>query len=167
MDNFTFVLVNFDSEEHRQVLLHLLDSYASLPIGQGRPLDPQKKAQLWRSLNERKSWIYAFLGYLGTNPVAVAITMEGFSTFQCQPLLNIHDFYVSQAWQGKGIGKHFLSRILRHASAAGFAKVTLEVLSENIIAKNLYRSLGFSPYHNSVGGDAEFWQCMLADDMHQ
>lgn len=162
MDEFGFIAVDFDSAFHQKELIDLLNGYSSLPIGQGKPLGEKQGMELWKKLGARRSWVHGFLGYVNAEAVALAITMEGFSTFQGEPLLNIHDFYVADNWQGKGIGTWFLRSLINHASSAGFGKVTLEVLSGNIPAKRLYRSLGFRPYENPVGGIAEFWQCQLA-----
>ena len=161
MDDFAFVAVDFDSESHRQELIYLLNSYASLPIGQGKPLGETQRMELWKNLGARRSWVHAFLGYVNDEAVALTITMEGFSTFQGEPLLNIHDFYVADTWQGKGVGTWFLGKLLNHARQSGFGKITLEVLAGNIAAKRLYHRLGFAPYDNPVGGNAEFWQCRL------
>lgn len=157
------VHVNFTSEEHRQALTILLNSYASLPVGQGEALSTDRLAAIWRALGER-SWVHAFLAYDHMKPVAMAICLEGFSTFQCAPLLNIHDFYVSEDFQGQGVGKALLLQIAEEAKQAGFCKITLEVLENNLPAKALYRSLGFVPYHNPIAGNAEFWQKILLSE---
>ncbi|MBU2732684.1 GNAT family N-acetyltransferase [Acidithiobacillus ferridurans] len=151
------VHVNFSSDDHRQALTTLLNSYARLPVGQGEALSASSLAAIWQALGER-SWVHAFLAYDQIKPVAMAICLEGFSTFQCAPLLNIHDFYVTEELHGQGVGKALLLQIAEEAKQAGFCKITLEVLENNLPAKALYRSLGFAPYHNPVAGNAEFWQ---------
>lgn len=156
------VHVNFSMEAHRQALTTLLNGYACLPVGQGEALSADRLAAIWQALGER-TWVHAFLAYDHMNiPVAMAICLEGFSTFQCAPLLNIHDFYVSEDFQGQGVGKALLLQIAEEARQAGFCKITLEVLENNLPAKALYRSLGFAPYHNPIAGNAEFWQKVLS-----
>ncbi|MEY2342656.1 N-acetyltransferase family protein [Acidithiobacillus sp. IBUN Pt1247-S3] len=152
--------VDFTSEDHRRALTGLLDGYARLPVGQGKSLGAERLAAIWRALGER-SWVHAFLAFEHGEPVALAICLEGFSTFQCAPLLNIHDFYVADAYQGQGVGKRFLHAVADTAERLGFCKITLEVLESNLPAKALYRRLGFAPYHNETAGNAEFWQKAL------
>ena len=64
--------------------------------------------------------------------------MEGFSTFACKPLLNIHDFAVLRPYRGQGIGKLMLGRVKQLAKNLGCCKITLEVLEGNTVARHLY-----------------------------
>ncbi|WP_308389441.1 GNAT family N-acetyltransferase [Acidithiobacillus sp. AMEEHan] len=161
MQNLRFAEVNYDSDVDKRHLLTLLNEYATLPIGQGKPIAEDRLSSLWENLGRRRLWVHAFLGYIDVEAVAMAITIEGFSTFQGEPLLNIHDFFVSEPWQGRAVGTTFLTHVIEYAKNSGFGKITLEVLSENVRAKHLYRRLGFSPYSNPIGGSAEFWQKWL------
>ena len=72
----------------------------------------------------------------------MAIYLEGFSTFACRPLLNLHDLGVSPRFQGQGVGKALLSALEQRGLAMGCCKITLEVLEGNAVAQGLYRKQG-------------------------
>jgi ribosomal protein S18 acetylase RimI-like enzyme len=71
----------------------------------------------------------------------VATCFEGFSTFACQPLLNIHDVAVHPAHRGQGIGKQLLAG---GSPGSCCCKLTLEVLEGNKVAQAAYRASGFA-----------------------
>ncbi|WP_373316878.1 GNAT family N-acetyltransferase [Chitinolyticbacter albus] len=48
------------------------------------------------------------VAFQGEAPAGIAICFEGFSTFACRPLLNIHDLAVSPDLRGQGIGARLL-----------------------------------------------------------
>jgi ribosomal protein S18 acetylase RimI-like enzyme len=86
----------------------------------------------------------------------------GFSTFACQPLLNIHDVIVSLPYRGRGLSKLMLQLAEQIAIDSGCCKMTLEVLEHNYIAQKAYRSIGFDGYElNPAMGKALFWEKKL------
>ncbi len=92
----------------------------------------------------------------------MAIYLEGFSTFACRPLLNLHDLGVAEKFQGRGVGKALLSALEERARDLGCCKITLEVLEGNAVAQGLYRKLGFEGYAlDETTGRAMFWQKKL------
>ena len=89
--------------------------------------------------------------------------IEGFSTFACQPLVNIHDVVVLQAYRGQRIGQHMLALVDGIARERGACKLTLEVLSGNSGAMQLYRRVGFDNYQlDPAAGQAQFLQKWLS-----
>ena len=95
-------------------------------------------------------------------PAGVAIYLEGFSTFACRPLVNLHDLGVSPRFQGLGVGKQLLGALEERARQMGCCKITLEVLEGNAVAQGLYRKLGFEGYAlDDTTGRAMFWQKKL------
>jgi GNAT superfamily N-acetyltransferase len=90
------------------------------------------------------------------------IAFMGFSTFQCRPLLNIHDVIVHPDHRGKGISKLLMRKAEEIARELGCCKLTLEVLERNEIAKRSYASCGFCAYElDPMLGKAEFWEKKL------
>jgi ribosomal protein S18 acetylase RimI-like enzyme len=75
--------------------------------------------------------------------VGMAICFLGFSTFNAQPLINIHDFMVLEAYRNRGIGKALLMTVERIARERKCCKITLEVQMKNTAARGIYQSSGF------------------------
>ncbi len=94
--------------------------------------------------------------------VGLAICFDGFSTFYCQKLLNIHDFAVSSSQRRKGLGRLLMTTIDEYCRREHYCKITLEVLEGNHAAKKLYLETGFAAYElDPVMGKAMFWQKVL------
>jgi GNAT superfamily N-acetyltransferase len=99
-------------------LVMLLDAYASDPAGGGEPLSTFAKASLVRELAARPQ-AYSVLAFDGAQPVGLVNCIEGFSTFACKPLVNVHDVAVVASHRGRGIAVQMLrernvSMTLRH-----------------------------------------------------
>lgn len=137
--------VDFNNPVHTQALLQMLNEYACDPMGGGEPLSDYCQAHLIDALKARPN-VFAVVAWADTLPAGFSICMEGFSTFACQALLNIHDFAVSPAFRGQGIGRQLLQHLENLARARQCCKLTLEVLHGNQLAQKLYRSVGFAPY---------------------
>jgi acetyltransferase len=60
---------------------------------------------------------------------------------------------VGDAWQGKGIGRRLLVRLIELARAQGIQRLEGEMLSENLPIRNLLASLGFAFRRDPEGGD--------------
>jgi len=92
-------------------------------------------------------------------PAGLAICFEGFSTFACKKLLNIHDLCVLSEFRRRGIGSALIFEIENFAKQLDCCKLTLEVLSGNFAAKQAYIQAGFAGYElDPESGFAEFWQ---------
>ena len=102
------------------------------------------------------------LAFISGEPVGLVNCFEGFSTFQCRPLVNIHDVAVVAQHRGLGISQKMLAKVEEIARQRGCCKLTLEALEGNTIAQNAYRKLGFAGYElDPVMGKAMFWQKAL------
>ena len=96
-------------------------------------------------------------------PVGLVNCIEGFSTFACRPLVNVHDVAVLASHRGRRIGELMLALVEVLARERGACKLTLEVLSGNRSAMTLYQRCGFAPYQlDPALGDARFLQKKLA-----
>jgi acetyltransferase len=65
---------------------------------------------------------------------------------------------VADAWQGKGIGRRLLVRLLEIARSRGIARFEGEMLAENQPIRSLLASLGFSFHREPDGGDLVFFE---------
>jgi ribosomal protein S18 acetylase RimI-like enzyme len=95
-------------------------------------------------------------------PAGLAVSFEGYSTFQARPLLNLHDFVVDPEFRGRGVALGLLSRLEREARSRGCCKITLEVLEGNARARGIYARFGFAGYElDPATGKALFLQKKL------
>ena len=153
--------VDFSNPEHGRQVLAMLNEYASGPMGGNSPLPDYAQQNLIAELARRPT-APALLARVDGQPAGVAIYLEGFSTFACRPLINLHDLGVSPRFQGLGVGKQLLGALEDRARQMGCCKITLEVLEGNAVAQGLYRKLGFEGYAlDDTTGRAMFWQKKL------
>lgn len=147
---------------HGSAVLTLLDAYARGEMGGGAPLADDVRQQLLPAL-QRRPQAHVLLAFSAGQPAALAICMEGFSTFACKPLLNIHDFMVAEGFRGRGLSQRMLAQVEALARQLGCCKITLEVLEGNTVAQRAYRAFGFDGYELlPETGKALFWQKKLA-----
>ena len=155
------VEANLADPRHAEAVVSLLDEYAADPMGGGEPLSEYARNNLVSELAARAS-IRIVLAFEGDDPAGIALCIEGFSTFSCRPLVNIHDLAVSFRYRGRGIGRELIAQVERIARATGCCKITLEVLEGNAPAQSLYRSCGFAGYQlDPELGRAMFLQRLL------
>ncbi|MFV9474220.1 GNAT family N-acetyltransferase [Advenella sp. RU8] len=136
------IIADLENPVHAAAILTVLNDYASDPTGGGQELSAHVQKNLIASLKKRSN-IYTILAFRQQQPAGIALCIEGFSTFACKPLLNIHDFAVLRAYRGQGIGKLMLGRVRQLAKNLGCCKITLEVLEGNTVARKLYTDEGF------------------------
>jgi ribosomal protein S18 acetylase RimI-like enzyme len=147
--------------EHGAAIVRLMDEYARDPMGGGQGLSEHAKANLVAALAARSN-ARSVLAYIDTEAVGLVNCLEGFSTFACAPLLNVHDVMVSQAFRGQGIAPLMLAKVEEMARAMGCCKLTLEVLEGNLVAQRTYRAAGFKGYAlDPEMGQALFWEKKL------
>ena len=158
---FTVCRADYANPAHAAALVHLLDAYAADPMGGGEGLSDFAKAHLIPSLAARPQ-AYSVLAYLGDVPVGLVNCIEGFSTFACRPLVNVHDVAVLAAYRGRGIANQMLALCEAVARERGACKMTLEVLQGNAGAVRVYQRFGFAGYQlGSAMGQASFMQKWL------
>jgi ribosomal protein S18 acetylase RimI-like enzyme len=154
-------------QTHADALVMLLDAYARDIAGGGEPLSDHVKANLVRELASRPQ-VYSILAFDGEAPVGLVNCIEGFSTFACKPLVNVHDVAVLASHRGQGIAAQMLSLAAEIAQQRGAVKLTLEVLTGNRSAIALYERLGFEGYQLDPSmGTATFMQKKLPSVANQ
>jgi ribosomal protein S18 acetylase RimI-like enzyme len=152
---------NLYDPNHAEAIVALLNSYAEGPMGGGVPLSEYVRNNLVLKLAQRSD-LLALLAFDEQLAVGVMIGFEGFSTFHCKPLLNIHDLIVTPSHRRQGIAKMLFKYAEEIATARGCCKVTLEVLEGNLGAQSLYRTLGYCGYAlDPAMGNALFWEKKL------
>jgi ribosomal protein S18 acetylase RimI-like enzyme len=147
--------------EHARAFIGLLDAYAMDQTGGGAPLSEFVRANLASELRKRDT-AHVVLAYVDDTPAGLLVCIEGFSTFACKPLFNIHDAIVLPQYRGQGVFRRMLEKLETIARATGCCKITLEVLEGNHAAQAVYRATGFEGYAlDPALGRAMFWQKKL------
>jgi ribosomal protein S18 acetylase RimI-like enzyme len=155
------VRARYDDPAHATALIELLDHYARDPAGGGEPLSDFARGNLVSALAARP-FIFSVLAFDGATPVGLVNAIEGFSTFACQPLVNVHDVVVAASHRGRGIAAQLFAEVEAIARERGACKLTLEVLDGNASARALYQRLGFTAYQlDPEMGQAQFLQKWL------
>ncbi len=146
---------------HANAIVALLNAYALDIMGGGVALSPFAQANLVTELQKRDT-AHVILAFVDDQPAGLVICIEGFSTFACQPLLNIHDVTVLPPFRGQGIARRMLAKAEEIALQRGCCKLTMEVLEGNAVARALYASCGYAAYAlDPQMGSAMFWQKKL------
>ena len=155
---------DYAKPRHAQVLVELLDAYAQDPMGGGEPLSDFAKQNLVACLAARPQAfsVLAFASADETQPLGLMNCIEGFSTFACKPLVNVHDVVVLPAYRGQRVAERMFALVHAIAHERGACKLTLEVLSGNLGALRLYARMGFAQYQlDPAAGSAQFLQKWL------
>lgn len=157
---------DYDNSVHAKALVSLLNAYASDPMGGAKPLSEFAKVNLVPALAARAQ-AFSVLAFdvpeaSDEIPIGLVNCIEGFSTFACRPLVNVHDVVVLPAYRGQRIAEKMLLLVEKIARARGACKLTLEVLAGNAGAIKLYTRVGFASYQlDPAMGQAQFLQKRL------
>ena len=153
---------DYQNPGHARALVALLDAYAQDPAGGGEPLSDFARTHLVAELAARPQ-AFSVLAFADEQPVGLVNCIEGFSTFACRPLVNIHDVAVLPSHRGQRVAGEMLALAVTIARERGACKLTLEVLQGNASAIRLYQRTGFAGYQlDPAMGQAQFFQKWLA-----
>ena len=156
---------NYSDAFHADAIVQLLDAYAQDQAGGGQGLSGFTKQNLVAELAKRPQ-AFSVLAFditdQGDVPVGLVNCIEGFSTFACKPLVNVHDVVVLSSHRGQRVAEQMLALAEEVALQRGACKLTLEVLSGNTSAIKLYERIGFAAYQlDPAMGSALFLQKWL------
>lgn len=152
---------NYTNPQHAEDLVTLLNGYALDPMGGAQALSEYTQLNLVNALNNTPNAL-TVLCYVDGKPAGLINCFQGFSTFKCKPILNIHDVTVNSEFRGLGISIKMMEKVESIAKERGVCKLTLEVLQGNEVAKNAYIKFGFAGYElDPAMGKAMFWEKAL------
>ena len=155
--NIEVIRVDYSAEEQAKAIRQLLNSYACDPMGGGRPLADSVLSNIVSEL-AKLPHAFSVMGFVDGQAAGLVNCFEGFSTFECKPLVNVHDMIVLKAYRGNGLSLKMLEKVEAIAIQKGCCKLTLEVLAGNSAARAAYTKFGFSGYElNPEAGAALFW----------
>ena len=152
------IRADLTNPKHAEALVNLMREYALDPMGGGKELPEKVLTNLAAELHKRQG-AHVILAFKDKQAIGLVNCIEGFSTFACQPLLNIHDAIVTKAYRGQGILQKLFAEAEQIAKENGCCKLTLEVLEGNLSAQKAYLKFGFSGYElDPKMGKALFWE---------
>jgi GNAT superfamily N-acetyltransferase len=155
------LIADYRDAAQAAAVVDLLDTYARDPAGGGTPLDAAVREGLPAALAARPQ-AFSVLAFDGDTPVGLINCIEGFSTFACKPLVNVHDVVVLPSHRGQRVAQKMFARVEEEARKRGACKLTLEVLSGNAPALRSYEREGFIGYQlDPAFGQAVFLQKKL------
>ena len=154
----TLERVNHLDSKHAADIGYLMNCYASDPMGGGSPLATEITSRLATELS-KISHAFSIICYVSKKPAGLINCFEAFSTFQCKPIVNVHDIVVVEEFRGRGISHLLLLEVENMAVEKNSCKITLEVLERKTPAKNSYIKFGFKDYElDPTFGKAMFWE---------
>lgn len=155
------IQVDYHNPQHAHHMIELLDCYATDPMGGGVVLSDYTAQNLVPELAKRND-AFSLIAYVDGQPAGLINCFEGFSTFACKPLVNIHDVVVASEYRRLGISRRMFDQVEQIAQDKGCCKLTLEVLEGNSIAQSAYENYGFNQYKlDDSKGAAMFWEKKL------
>ena len=148
---------SYTNAVHADAIGLLLNYYAEDPMGGGHSLPADLLQQLPAELAKRPH-AFSVLAFVGGEPAGLVNCFEGFSTFACRPLVNVHDVVVKEQFRGLGLSQKMLQKVEEIARQRGCCKITLEVLEGNTLAQAAYRKFGFDDsVFDPAHGRMLFW----------
>lgn len=148
---------SYTNAVHADAIGLLLNQYAEDPMGGGHSLPADLLQQLPAELAKRPH-AFSVLAFVGGEPAGLVNCFEGFSTFACRPLVNVHDVMVKEQFRGLGLSQKMLQKVEEIARQRGCCKITLEVLEGNTLAQAAYRKFGFDDsVFDPAHGRMLFW----------
>lgn len=157
-DVLTVRLADWSNPDDGQIVVDLLNHYAQDPMGGAAPLKQYVKDNLPQAMAATPG-AFSAIGFLNDKPVALANCFSTLSTFACKPIINIHDLAVLPAARGRGVGQKMLAFVEEEAKKRDACKITLEVLTGNVVARKVYERFGFAAYTlDETTGHALFLQ---------
>ncbi|CAA0092637.1 Uncharacterised protein [Zhongshania aliphaticivorans] len=95
-------IADYRAKEDRAAIELLMAHYAVDPMGGGVALSETVLSGLCDALASVTN-AATLLIYCDRKPAGLATVFQGFSTFACKPLLNIHDVIVLPKYRGQGL----------------------------------------------------------------
>ncbi len=152
------ILADYHNPRHGKHIIELLDCYATDAMGGGVALNDYVAQNLVPTLAKRQD-AFSLIAYVDRQPAGLMNCFEGFSTFKCQPLINIHDVVVAEEYRRLGVSRALFDRAESIAKQRNCCKLTLEVIEGNSVAIKAYERFGFRHYTlDETHGGAMFWE---------
>jgi ribosomal protein S18 acetylase RimI-like enzyme len=151
MNDRQIEVVDADLSDPQQAeeFLRLIAAYMADPMGGAPAWNDDRRSRVISELKKQPGLLVLFAKD-GAEYVGVVTCFQTFSTFLAMPMLNIHDIYVEPTHRGLGIGKKLIQHVDMRARENDCGKITLEVRKDNLSARGLYKSQGYSEAPHSM-----------------
>lgn len=106
-------------------------------IGEG-VLSEERAERLSRAVDKRD--ITFFFAKRGFRAVGMVSIVKAFSTFNCNDIGVVEDFYIEPVFRGQGIGRMLVYSLIEWAKKEGIKSLTV---TSSEVDEDMYRSLGF------------------------
>jgi ribosomal protein S18 acetylase RimI-like enzyme len=148
---------SYTNPVHAEAIGVVLNAYAQDPMGGGHAL-PEDIVQRLPGELAKRPHAFSVLAFVDGEPAGLVNCFEGFSTFACRPLVNVHDVSVVPKFRGLGLSQKMLRKVEDITRQRGGCKITLEVLEGNTVAQASYGKFGFAPgMFDPAHGRMLFW----------
>lgn len=151
-----YEIIDLNNPNHQQALFDLMNAYMKDPMGNQTALSKDLFERIKTGLQDQNNYL-GILAVLQGRYIGLANCFFAYSTFKAAKLINIHDFIVLPDKRGQGIGRFLMKAVKEEAKNNGCCKITLEVRTDNPVAKKLYLTEGF----DKSNPEYLFWQCPL------
>ena len=135
--------------DHAESFLKLTAAYMADPMGGVEAWNEDQKTTVVKEMKDHPGALILF-AKADNEYVGICTCFYAYSTFLAKPLLNIHDIYVEEAYRGNGVGKKLLIAVEEIALKNNCGKITLEVRKDNLNARDLYKTQGFTEAPHSM-----------------
>lgn len=107
---------------------------------------PASAANVSSFISERISSgdVVIFLAYAGENAVGITQLYSGYSTLSLGKIWFLYDLYIAEEYRNLGVGKQLLEVSKNFATLDGAFRLELKTEDDNITARGLYETFGFS-----------------------
>jgi GNAT superfamily N-acetyltransferase len=142
---FQISIVDYAAPYDQAAFKTIINMYACDPMGGGESIEPAILERLCRDLAQipvARSW----LAWHDDKPIGLLNAFKVYSTFKGRPLMNVHDIAVHPDFRGQGVGRQLLTALEQYAKSQNCCKITLEVLTGNMPARQAYIKAGFEDY---------------------
>lgn len=141
--NIQIIDGDLNIEEHAAHFLRLTSAYMADEMGGADAWNEEQKKDVIREMANHPCALILFVKVDGQF-AGICTSFYAYSTFLAKPLLNIHDIYIDNSFRGMGVGKKLVQALGEIAKQKNCGKITLEVRRDNLNARDLYKSQGFT-----------------------
>lgn len=141
-DMMSFEYCQYDNPDHLNALVDLVNHYMTGLSGVEKQHGKLQQLRLVDGLANQENAEVLFV-VSGNRAVGLAVCFIHFSIFDIKPYMYIQDLIIDEEFRNKGYGRALLEKLIESAVEREFSKITLELYEDNMIAQNLFESLGF------------------------